>query len=64
MGKVISVILERDENLKLAQMTEHVIVETADSPFDFYVDSTKKINMFLEGQQIAKKKYVKKEKID
>jgi len=64
VGKVMSVILEREEILKLADMTEHVTVETADSPFDFYMNSTTKINMFLEGQQIAKKKYIKKEKID
>ena len=62
--KVVNVILERDENLKLAQITEHVCIETDELPYNFYIDSTKKINMFLEGQEFAKKKYVKKEKID
>lgn len=63
-GQVISVILQKDEILTLASMTEHVLVETENSPFNFEMDNVKKINMFLDGQQIVKKKYVKKEKID
>jgi len=64
ISKVMNAILEREENVILAQMTEHVQIETDVLPYNFYIDNSKKINMFLEGQEFAKKKYVKKEKID